>query len=1216
MGEDAVATCGDSGNSGEDRYRMAYRFHDYTLVPASREVWHGPHRLALEPKVFQVLLYLLEHRDRIVSKAELLEQCWPTTFVSETALTQCLTRLRKAVQPTPTAPPVIATRHRQGYRFVAEVTVFAQAAPAPGDTAPLQAATPAMPPVSSDSPTLPTPHRSAPLATPATRPPAPGAERRQLTVLFCDVVDSTTLAGQLDPEDYRDVMGRYHATCTAAIQRYGGHVAQYLGDGLLVYFGWPQAHEDDARRAVHAGLALVTAVRDLGSALVQDFGLRLAVRIGMHTGLVVVGTGAEDTPYGQLAVGATPNLAAKIQALAAPDTIMISAATYALVQGYFDCASQGAHTLPGMMEPSVLYQVRQASGARGRLDVTPPQQRTPFVGRQAELAVLRERAAQAQQGLGQVVLLSGEAGMGKSRLLQEITTACTAQGFRVIECRCSPYAQHTALYPVIEWLQRALQFAGDTPMPERLERLEWLLHQARLDLHEGLPLLAALLNLDLPEACSPALQLTPQQQRQRIFDTLLTLLLALAARQPVLFVVEDLHWIDPTTLEWLGMLVAQGPTAPLFTVMTCRPTFVSPWGSRTHITLLTLPPLAAPQVTQMVTRLGGNQLSSAQRQRIVTQADGVPLFVEEVTKFVLAAHRLYGFSSGPASVPAAPEVPLPATLWDSLMARLDQLGPAKGTAQLGATIGREFPLALLQAVTPLEEDLLRQDLHQLVEAELLYQRGVGATAVYQFKHALIQEAAYASLLRRTRQHYHQQIAQVLETQFPDTVVTQPELLAHHYTEAGLAVQAIPCWQRAGQQASDRSANLEAVSHLSTGIELLKTLPETPEHTRQALALYLALGAALQMVKGNAAPEVEQAYTQAHALCQQVGETPELFPVLLGLWRFYIGRLQLHTAQELGEMLLRLAQRAQDPALSVTAHSALGWTLFYLGALRAARMHLEEAIVHYTPDQRHALVFRMGQDRVIACRTHAAVTLWFLGYPEQALAHIHDALMLAHELSHPFSLALAQWSATWVSQLRRDVPAVYEQAEATVALSTKQGFPLYGALGTIMRGWALAMQDQNEAGMTQARQGLAAYRTTGAVQAVPFLCTILAEVCAPLGHIEDGLQALAEAHALVEQHGERWWEAEVHRLRGVLLLRQSLPQQEEAEACFQQALTVACRQQAKSLELRAAMSLARLWQQQGKRTEARELLAPIYGWFTEGFDTADLQEAKALLGQLA
>jgi predicted ATPase len=481
---------------------------------------------------------------------------------------------------------------------------------------------------------------------------------------------------------------------------------------------------------------------------------------------------------------------------------------------------------------------------------------------------------------------------------------------------------------------------------------------------------------------------------------------------------------------------------------------------------------------------------------------------------------------------------------------------------------------------------------------------------------LIQDAAYASLLKSTRQQVHQQIAQVLEARFPALVETQPELVAQHYTAAGCTEPAVVYWQRAGQQASDRSAYLEAINHLTTGIEMLKSLPETPAYTQQALTLHISLGAALQMAKGMAAPEVEHAYTQARALCQQVGETPELVPVLFGLWRFYVQRLQLHTALELGETLLRLAQCADDPALSVIAHYALGQTWFFLGALPAARQHLEEGSARYTPDQRRALVFRMGQDPGVGCRGFAARTLWLLGYPEQALARLHEALALAHELSHPYSLAFARAFAAFVSQLRRDVPAVHEQAEAAVALATEQGFPLWIGLGTILRGWALAMQGQGKEGMAQLRQGIAAWRATGAAQHVPYHCTMLADVAAHLGHVEDGLQALAEAHTLVEQQEERYWEAEVHRLRGVLLLRQPGTPPVEAETCFRQALDVARRQEAKSLELRAAMSLSRLWEQQGKRAEAHELLAPIYGWFTEGFDTADLQEAKALLNEMS
>jgi predicted ATPase len=632
---------------------------------------------------------------------------------------------------------------------------------------------------------------------------------------------------------------------------------------------------------------------------------------------------------------------------------------------------------------------------------------------------------------------------------------------------------------------------------------------------------------------------------------------------------------------------------------------------------MTLPRLPRHQAAEMTGRVAhGKALPPEVVAQVVAKTDGVPLFVEELTKMVLESGLLQARAERYELTGPLPPLAIPATLHDSLMARLDRLATVKALAQLGATLGREFAYALLQAVSPWDEGTLQRGLHQLVEAEFLYQQGLPPQATYRFKHALIQDAAYQSLLKSTRQQHHQRIVQVLEAHFPETAEIQPELLAHHCTEAGLTEQAVCYWQRAGQHASDRSAPLEAISHCTTGIALLTTLPETPARTQQALSLHLALGWALQMAKGHAAPEVERAYTQARALCQQVGETPALVPVLYGLWRFYLGRSQLHTARELGDTLLRLAQRADDPALAVLAHQALGLTWCHLGGLPAARQHLEEAIARYTPDQRRTPAFRMGSDPGVSCRAYAAVTLWVLGYPAQALARLHDALALAHALAHPFSLAFARVHAAFVSQFRRDVPAVHEHAEAAVALATAHGFPYWAAMGTSLRGWALALQGQGEEGMAQLRQGIAAWRATGAALAGPYRCTLLTDVADRLGHPEDGLQVLAEAHTLVEQHEERHWEAEICRLRGVLLLRQTMPQQEEAEAWLQRALDVARRQEAKALELRAAMSLSRLWQQQGKREEAHELLAPIYGWFTEGFDTADLQEAKALLEELS
>jgi TOMM system kinase/cyclase fusion protein len=1058
------------------------------------------------------------------------------------------------------------------------------------------------------------PTQVAPFATPRSA----DAERRQLTVLFCDLVDSTRLASQLDPEELRQVVQAYQATCAKVIARFEGHIAQYLGDGLLVYFGYPLAHEDDAQRAVRAGLGMVEAVGQLNTRLEPERGVHLAVRLGIHTGLVVVGDVGDGARQEQLALGETPNIAARLQEMATPNTLVISAATFPLLGGFFACQPLGTPLLKGLAQPLAVYRVLYESMARSRLEAASSTGWTPLVGREQEIGVLRERWAQVKDGLGQVVLLSGEAGIGKSRLVQVLKEQVAAEPQTwLTPCQCSPYHQHSALYPLIELLERVvLRFEREESSSQKLSKLEGFLVQYGLPLAEALPLFAALLSLPLPADCAPLL-VSPEQQKQQTLHALLTILLRIAAQQPVLFVMEDLHWVDPSTLELLSLLVDQGPTARILALFTCRPDFSPPWTGRAHLTQVTVNRLPRRQAVEVIRQVAhGKGLPPEVVEQIVAKTDGVPLFVEELTKMVLESGLLQERDERYALTGPLHPLAIPATLHDSLMARLDRLAAVKALAQLGATLGREFSYALLRAVAPWDEGFLHQGLHQLVAAEFLYQQGVPPQATYTFKHALIQDVAYQSLLKSTRQQHHQRIAQALEAQFPETVATQPALVAQHYTTAGCTAQAVVYWQRAGHQASERSAHLEAVSHVTTGIALLKTLPETPEHTQHALTLHIALGAALQMAKGLAAPEVEHAYTQARALCQQVGETPELVPVLFGLWRFYNTRAQLHTARELGDTLLRLAQRADDPALAVLAHSALGWTWFCLGALPEARQHLEEGIARDTPDQHRAPVFRIGQDPGVGCRAYAARTLWLLGYPDQALARLHDALALAQELSHPFSLAFARCYVAIVSQYRRDVPAVHEHAEAAVALSAEQGFPQWATQGTIFRGWALAMQGQGEEGLAQVRQGIAANRATGAALLVPYFCTLLAEVSAHLGHVEEGLQALAEAHSLVEQQEERWWEAEIHRLRGVLLLRQPGTPQAEAETWLQRALDVARHQEAKSLELRAAMSLSRLWQQQGKRAEAYALLTPIYGWFTEGFDTVDLQKAKMLLEALA
>jgi class 3 adenylate cyclase/predicted ATPase len=1060
------------------------------------------------------------------------------------------------------------------------------------------------------------PSDAVPMLPAAPVRPAPEAERRQLTVLFCDLVGSTQLSGQLDPEDLRAVVRAYQEAAAKVIQHYEGHIAQYLGDGLLVYFGYPTAHEDDARRAVHTGLGIVQSIATLNASLTAQYGVHLAVRLGIHTGPVVVGVMGGGGRHEHLALGETPNVAARLQSLAPANTVVISAVTARLVHGAFALEDLGTHALHGVAEPMAVSRVRGLLETPSRDEEFVAARIPLLVGREEESGLLRRRWDQSKAGLGQVVFISGEAGIGKSALVEALRAQVRAEGLPRIAFRCSPYHTTSALYPVITHIERLLQFALDDSSATRLTKLEAGLQPYSLPLAEVVPLLAGLLSVPLPTERYAPLTLTPQQQKQQTLDTLVAWLEAEAERQPVLVAWEDLHWADPTTLEVLGLVIEQVPTVPMLHVLTYRPEFSPPWPQRSHITPLVLNRLEHLQVEALITqRAGGKTLPAEVVQYIVTKTDGVPLYVEELTKMLLSSALLREDADQYVLTGPMRMVAIPDTLQDALMARLDQLNRAKEVAQFGAVLGREFTYELLQAIAPQDEGTLQAGLAQLVGAELLYQRGRPPRARYIFKHALIQDAAYASLLKSTRQHVHQQIAQVLEARFPALVETQPELVAQHYTAAGCTEQAVVYWQRAGHQASERSAHLEAISHCTTGIELLTTLPETPERTQHAVTLHIALGAALQIAKGLGAPEVEHVYTQAYALCQQVGETPQLVPVLFGLWRFYSARPQLHTAREIGETLLRLAQPADDPALAVIAHYALGVAWWWLGALPAARLHLEKGIACYTPDQRRALVFRMGQDPGVVCRIYAAAALWLLGYPEQALARLHEALALAHELSHPLSQAYARCMAALVLQFRRDVPAVHEQAEAAVALSTEQGFPQWAALGMSLRGWALAMQGQGEAGMTQVRQGIAAWRDTGTALHIPYFCTVLAEISAHLGHPEDGLQALVEAHTLVEQHENCWWEAEIYRLRGVLLLRQPGTPPAEAEAWLQRALDVARRQEAKSLELRTAMSLSRLWQQQGKQAAARELLAPIYGWFTEGFDTADLQEARTLLDEL-
>jgi class 3 adenylate cyclase/predicted ATPase len=1077
-----------------------------------------------------------------------------------------------------------------------------------------------------------------PATSPSAAPRTSDAERRQLTVLFCDLVDSTVLASQLDPEDLREVVRAYQETCAKVIARFEGHIAQYLGDGLLVYFGYPLAHEDDAQRAVRTGLGIVEALGQLNTRLAQEGlcradaelaarnpaptqsrqrGVRLAVRLGIHTGLVVVGEVGGGTRYEQLALGETPNLAARLQGSAAPNTVVISAATHQLLGGFFACQSLGTQFLRGLAQPIEVYQVLYESMARSRLEAVGSTGLTPLVGREQEVALLREHWAQVKDGLGQVVLLSGEAGIGKSRLVQVLKEHVAAEPQTwLTPCQCSPYYQNTALYPMIDLLERiALRFEREESSQQKLSKLEGFLVQYGLPLVEAIPLFASVLSLPLTADYAP-LTLSPEQQKQKTLQALLTILLRIAAQQPVLFVMEDLHWVDPSTLEFLSLLVDQGPTARILALWTFRPDFSPPWTGRAHLTQVTLNRLPRRQAAEMTSQVvHGKALPPEVVEQVVARTDGVPLFVEELTKMVLESDLLQEREDRYELRGPLPPLAIPATLHDSLMARLDRLATVKALAQLGATLGREFSYALLQAVSPWDEGTLQRGLHQLVEAEFLYQRGLPPQASYLFKHALIQDAAYQSLLRSTRQQHHQRIAQVLAACFPETAETQPELVAHHYTEAGLREQAIPYWQQAGQRALQRSANLEAVSHVTRGLEVLSTLPETPERAQQELALQIMLGAALGATKGQAAPEAARTYARACELARQVGSPPELFPALWGFWYAHMARGQLLRARELTEEFLGLARQQHDPLLLAAGHRMVANTAWWQGELVEAQAHFQQGLAFYDPAQHRVSAVSYGQDSGVVCGIMGAVALWMLGYPDQALQGMEETLALARRLAHPMSLAVALHNSAHLHQLRREPQAARAQAEAELALCTEQGIAHYGAWSLLPRGWALVQQGEVTEGIAQIRQGFAAWRALGMGVAWPWWLALLAEACGKVGQLDEGLRTLEDALAAVQRNEESHYEAEVYRLKGELLLQVAPAHQEEAEENFQHALAVARRRQAKSWELRVAMSLSRLWQQQGKRDEARQLLEPIYNWFTEGFDTADLQEARALLEEL-
>jgi class 3 adenylate cyclase/predicted ATPase len=1059
----------------------------------------------------------------------------------------------------------------------------------------------------------------------------PDGERKTITALFADLKGSTALIEGLDPEDARAIIDPALQIMMDAVHRYEGYVAQALGDGIFALFGAPIAHEDHPQRALYAALRMQEEMRRYADMLREQGRAPLLMRVGVNTGEVVVRSIRKDdlhTDY--VPVGHSTNLAARMEQLAAPGSILVTEQTHKLTVGYFEFKALGKTQVKGVEEPLNVYEALGAGPLRTRLQVSAQRGLTRFVGRLSEIEQMRRALEHATAGRGQIVGVMGESGVGKSRLFYEFKLTSPG-GCLMLEAFSVSYGKASPYLPVIELLKNYFQILPQDDELQRQEKMTGKVLTLDRSLEDTLPYVFALLGIADP--MSSLQQMDPQIRRRRTFEALKRLLVRESLKQPLILIFEDLHWIDTETQGLLDVLSESVATARILLLVNYRPEYRHEWGTKTYYTQLHLAPLGKEEAEEFLTALLGEAVGATGRsplhtfkQLILEKTQGTPFFMEEVVQTLAEEQILVGERSNYRLEKTPTELHISPTVQGVLAARIDRLAvEEKEFVQQLAVIGREFPLSLLrQVITRPEEELYRL-LAALQNKEFLYEQPAFPEVEYTFKHALTQEVAYNTLLVERRRVLHERTAQAIETLFQSRLEEHYSELAQHYTRSGNTPKAMEYLQLAGQQAVQRSANAEAVSHLTTALELLKTLPDTPERTQQELTLQIALGVPLTATNGYGAPEVGTVYTRARELCQQVGETPQLFPVLFGLWNFYLLRAELQTARELGEQLLSLAQSGHDPALLLAAHRALGPALFHLGEVALAQEHVEQGVTLYDPQQHRAQAFRYGLDPGVVCLSFWALALWNFGYPAQALKKSHAALTLAQELSHPISLAFALNFAARLHQFRREGQTAQERAEAAITVSTQQGFPLWLAYGTTLRGWALAEQGQTEEGIAQIRQGLAAWRATRAELWRPYHLALLAEAHEKVGQVEEGLSMLTEALATVDSTRDRFYEAELYRLKGELTLARSRVQglessvktglESEAKECFLKAIEVARKQQAKSLELRATTSLARLWQQQGKKEEARQMLAEIYGWFTEGFDTKDLQEAKALLEEL-
>ena len=1047
--------------------------------------------------------------------------------------------------------------------------------------------------------------------------PAPAAaERRQLTVMFVDLVGSTELSVKLDPEELREVSRAYQDAVGREVARFGGHVAKYMGDGVLVFFGYPQAHEDDAVRAIYAGLAATREVKRLGKRMLEAHGGRLRARVGIATGVVVIGdlVGAEGSEASAV-TGETPNLAYRMQEAAGSGRVVVADQTRQLAGDAFAFEEPEERTLKGFRQPLRLWRVLGPSGAESRFEALHGRWLTPLVGREHELALLLEKWRQAKEGEGQVVLVSGEAGIGKSRITEVLHERVLADQHVRIRLQCSPYHTNSALHPVIEHLERAAGFASEDTAEARLDKLEALIGLASTTTKEAAPLLATLLSIPTG-ARYPPLGMSAERQKERTLAALTDQLAGLSAAKPVLAIVEDAHWLDPTTLELLDLMVGRAESLRMLLVITFRPEFLAKWVGRPHVALLALNRLSKRQGAEMVAGVtGGRALPPEVMEQVVARTDGVPLFVEELTRMIVESGLLREEAGRYVLDGPLPPLAIPATLHDSLMARLDRLAPAKETAQAAAAIGRTFSHDLLAAVSSLEATKLNQALGQLVEAGLVFRQGAPPVATYTFKHALVQGAAYESMLKSQRQRLHARIGSVLERQFADVAQASPEVLAHHYTEASLAEPAIRWWARAGLQAYERSSNVEAVASLQKALDQIDAQPEREVFRDVELDVLSALATAQVAARGYASHEARAALSRARDVCRTVNDARRVVPILYGLWANAFGSGRYDDFSRLTLEAASFVESPKNEEFKFVSIFMQGFHHMASGQFAEADALFEAAGRHYVEERDGDFSFGLSEHVGALIPTYRAYSRFFGGFLDQAMAFARHGLEHVLATRHPNSIGNAGFYLASLQYEMGEFRACLETSEAFHQHAVEQAVPVWAASGLIMKGAAQSHLGQGEDGVALMLKGLEQWHATGSRFELPQLYVYLADACRVAERYDVGLDAVSQGFTWASDTGEAWFTADLHRMRGELLRPDMLRAGNEIEACYDEALRTAQKQKGKTFELRAAMSLARLWAARGERARAHDVLAPIYGWFTEGFDTRDMTEAKALLEQL-